>query len=132
MWLLDEAILHAFFLYLSQNSFYGYTFFYTDELSGLIADKMKNHPYYTQQLSQQVWFRTPDSGCTQKNVEETFNSLIDQLSLLFANIIDTLTSKQINFLLAVADGVVKRIPLLGRVKVDSFLQTFAHDGHEVR
>ena len=105
LWLLDEAILHAFFLYLSQNSFYGYTFFYTDELSGLIADKMKNHPYYTQQLSQQVWFRTPDSGCTQKNVEETFNSLIDQLSLLFANIIDTLTSKQINFLLAVADGV---------------------------
>ena len=102
---MDEAILHAFFLYLSQNSFYGYTFFYTDELSGLIADKMKNHPYYTQQLSQQVWFRTPDSGCTQKNVEEAFNSLIDQLSLLFANIIDTLTPKQINFLLAVADGV---------------------------
>ncbi|EKJ89366.1 hypothetical protein QR305_03946 [Bacteroides finegoldii] len=66
---------------------------------------MKNHPYYTQQLSQQVWFRTPDSGCTQKNVEEVFNSLIDQLSLLFANIIDTLTPKQINFLLAVADGV---------------------------
>ena len=29
-----------------------------------------------------------------------------QLSLLFANIIDTLSSKQINFLLAVADSVV--------------------------
>ena len=57
----------------------------SDELSGLIADKMKNHPYYTQQLSQQVWFRTPDSGCTQKNVEEAFNSLIDQLQL-FASI----------------------------------------------
>mgnify|MGYP005971131521 CR=1 FL=1 len=36
---------------------YGYTLFYTDELFGLIADKMKNHPYYTQQFSQQVWFR---------------------------------------------------------------------------
>lgn len=74
------------------------------ELSGLIADKMKNHPYYTQQLSQQVWFRTPASGCTEEVVEDAFNSLIDQLSLLFTNIIDALTPKQINFLLAVADG----------------------------
>ena len=30
------------------------------------------------------------------------------------------------------DGVVARIPLFGGVKVDSFLQTFDHDGHEVR
>lgn len=30
----------------------------SDELSGMIADKMKNHPYYTQQLSQQTWLRT--------------------------------------------------------------------------
>ena len=75
------------------------------ELARLIADKMKNHPYYIQQLSQQVWFRTPDSGCTKEIVEEAFNSLIAQLSLLFANVIDSLTPKQINFLLAVADGV---------------------------
>lgn len=60
------------------------------ELAGLIADKMKNHPYYIQQLSQQVWFRTPDSGCTKEIVEEAFNSLIAQLSLLFANVIDSL------------------------------------------
>lgn len=76
----------------------------SEELSGIIADKMKNHPYYTQQLSQQVWFRTPGSGCTKDIVEEAFSSLIDQLSLLFANVIDSLTPKQINFLLAVADG----------------------------
>ena len=75
------------------------------ELAGLIADKMKNHPYYTQQLSQQVWFRTPDNGCTKEIVEEAFNSLIAQLSLLFANVVDSLTPKQINFLLAVADSV---------------------------
>lgn len=74
------------------------------DLSGVIADKMKNHPYYTQQLSQQVWFRTPAEGCTREIVEEAFSSLIDQLSLLFTNVIDSLTPKQINFLLAVADG----------------------------
>ena len=30
----------------------------SEEHSGMIADLMKNHPYYTQQLSQQVWLRT--------------------------------------------------------------------------
>lgn len=76
----------------------------SDELCMLIADKMKNHPYYTQQLSQQVWLRTSTEGCTVEIVEEAFISLIGQLSLLFANVIDSLTSKQISFLLAIADG----------------------------
>lgn len=29
------------------------------------------------------------------------------------------------------DGVVEAVPLLGRMDVDSFLQTFAHYGHDV-
>lgn len=78
----------------------------SEELCGEIADKMKNHPYYTQQLCQQVWLRTTSGECTNKTVETAFESLIGQLSLLFTNIIDSLTAKQINFLLAVADGVV--------------------------
>lgn len=77
----------------------------SDELCGMIADKMKNHPYYTQQLSQQTWLRTSDA-CSEEIVTEAFNSLIGQLSLLFTNIIDSLTSRQISFLIAVADGVV--------------------------
>ncbi len=75
------------------------------ELCGKIADLMKNHPYYTQQLSQQVWLRTPRK-CTEAILQDAFISLIGQLSLLFTNIIDTLTPRQINFLIAVADGVV--------------------------
>ena len=77
----------------------------SDELSGMIADRMKNHPYYTQQLSQQTWLRT-SKDCSEAIVNEAFNSLIGQLSLLFTNIIDSLTSRQISFLIAVADGVV--------------------------
>ncbi|MBP3519359.1 MAG: ATPase [Parabacteroides sp.] len=76
----------------------------SDELSGMIADKMKNHPYYTQQLSQQTWLRTL-KDCSEEIVNEAFNGLIGQLSLLFTNIIDTLTPRQISFLIAVADGV---------------------------
>ena len=76
------------------------------ELCGMITDLMKNHPYYTQQLSQQVWFRTATVASAEV-VDEAFSDIIGQLSLLFANIIDTLTPRQINFLLAVADGVTK-------------------------
>lgn len=74
-----------------------------DKLCGLIADKMKNHPYYTQQLSQQVWFRTTKE-VTEEIINDAFLSLIGQLGLLFSNVVDSLTPKQISFLMAVADG----------------------------
>ena len=73
------------------------------ELSGIIADKVKNHPYYVQQLSQQVWLRTARK-CTLDIVDEAFESMVRQLSLLFTNLIDSLTFRQISFLIAVAKG----------------------------
>lgn len=74
------------------------------EACGMIADLMKNHPYYTQQLSQQTWLRTT-SEANRDIINKSFLDIVGQLSLLFANLIDTLTPKQINFLIAVADGV---------------------------
>lgn len=76
----------------------------SDEHCGIIADRMKNHPYYTQQLSQQVWLRTAKEG-TEEIINDSFLSLIGQLGLLFSNIVDSLTPKQISFLIAVSDGV---------------------------
>jgi hypothetical protein len=75
----------------------------SDTLCGIIADTMQNHPYYVQQYSQQVWLRT-HIECTESILEEALNGLIDQLSLLFTNIIDSLTVRQISFLLAIAAG----------------------------
>jgi AAA+ ATPase superfamily predicted ATPase len=75
----------------------------TPELCGIIADKTKNHPYYTQQLSQQVWLRTTGDSSAEI-VNEAFDALVNQLSLLFSNIIDSLTAKQISFLVALANG----------------------------
>lgn len=75
----------------------------SDELCGKIADLMKNHPYYTQQLSQQTWLRT-EKICTNDIVMTALKALIEQLSLLFANILDSLTAKQISFLIAVANN----------------------------
>lgn len=72
------------------------------ELCGMITDLTKNHPYYTQQLGQQVWLRTT-KNCTKEIVDEAFYGLIGQLSLLFTNILDSLTPKQISFLIAAAN-----------------------------
>ena len=73
------------------------------ELSGQIADTMQNHPYYTQQYSQQVWLRT-EYECNEDILQTALTSLIDQLSLLFTNIIDSLNTRQISFLTAVVAG----------------------------
>ena len=75
----------------------------SESLCGEIADAMDNHPYYTQQLSQQVWLRT-QTVCTKTIFDESLDGLIDQLSLLFTNIIDSLSVRQISFLTAIAAG----------------------------
>ena len=75
----------------------------SNTLSGKIADIMQNHPYYVQQYSQQVWLRTVGE-CNESILEEALEGMIDQLSLLFTNIIDSLTVRQISFLTAIAAG----------------------------
>jgi predicted ATP-dependent endonuclease of OLD family len=62
------------------------------------------HPYYIQQLAQQSWLRTADV-CSEEIVKSACNSIVAQLSLLFSNLMDSLTPKQINFLYAIVDGV---------------------------
>jgi energy-coupling factor transporter ATP-binding protein EcfA2 len=75
----------------------------SEALSGKIADTMLNHPYYVQQYSQQVWLRT-EYACTEAILDEALNGIIDQLSLLFTNIIDSLTARQIALLVAIVEG----------------------------
>jgi hypothetical protein len=72
------------------------------DLCRRIADTMQNHPYYTQQLSQQIWLRT-ENECNTEIFEQALSDLIAQLSLLFTNIFDSLTARQINFLLAIVN-----------------------------
>jgi hypothetical protein len=69
----------------------------------LIVKVADNHPYYVQQLSQQVWLRTKVK-CSDEIVHQAHSSLIEQLSLLFATITDALTNNQINFMKAVVAG----------------------------
>lgn len=71
--------------------------------AALIVSFADNHPYYVQQLSQQVWLRTK-KRCSKKIVEEAHTSLVEQLGLLFTTITESLTTNQINLLKAMIAG----------------------------
>lgn len=73
------------------------------ETAAHLARRVECHPYYVQQLAQLTWLRTSDV-CCKDTVDDAFNSLVEQLSLLFSNIVDSLTARQINFLLAIVNG----------------------------
>ena len=73
------------------------------EQAEYLARLVDNHSYYVQQLAQQVWLRTKLS-CSKDIIDESLQSIKNQLSLLFIGQIETLTSTQINFLKAVIDG----------------------------
>ncbi len=71
-----------------------------------IATLVENHPYYVQQLAQLCWFRT-EKELLDDTIDKTLESLVLQLSLLFQNMIESLSSTQINFLKALVDGKQK-------------------------
>lgn len=69
-----------------------------------IAESADCHPYYVQQLAQQCWFRTR-SRCNNAIVDSAFSNLVLQLSMLFQNLVDSLSNTQVNFLKAVVNNV---------------------------
>jgi len=75
----------------------------TTELGCQIAALVDNHSYYTQQLAQQVWFRTAKT-CQPEAIGTAWDDLTDQLGLVFAGLADSLSARQVSFLKAVLDG----------------------------
>jgi len=75
----------------------------SDDASRLIAQLVDNHPYYAQQLAQQSWLRT-EKECTSEIVQEAHAAIVEQLSLLFITITETLTTQQLNYLKALISG----------------------------
>lgn len=74
-----------------------------EDAADLIAKLVDNHPYYAQQLAQQSWLRTTDE-CTVTIVRAAHAALVEQLSLLFVTITETLTAQQLNYLRALLAG----------------------------
>jgi uncharacterized protein len=75
-----------------------------EKLALRIAELMENHPYYVQQLAQLCWLRT-EKETNDAIIDESLDSLIMQLSLLFQSLTESLSTTQINFLKALLDGV---------------------------
>jgi hypothetical protein len=73
------------------------------EQAEYLAELVDNHSYYVQQLAQQAWLRTK-TGCSKTVIDESLQSIKNQLSLLFVDQIETMTGTQINFLKAALDG----------------------------
>ena len=73
------------------------------EQAEYLAALVDNHSYYVQQLAQQAWLRT-NTSCSETIIEESLQSIKNQLSLLFVGQIESMASTQINFLKAVLDG----------------------------
>lgn len=74
-----------------------------DPTCSLLVAFADNHPYYVQQLAQLAWLRTA-KNCSEAIVREAHTSLVEQLSLLFVTITETLTTQQLNYLRALIAG----------------------------
>jgi hypothetical protein len=69
-----------------------------------LSEQVENHSYYVQQLAQQAWLRTK-SACSIAIIDDSLQSIKNQLSLLFVGLTETLTATQLYFLQAIIDGI---------------------------
>ena len=91
-----------------------------DDAANLIVQLVENHPYYAQQLAQLSWLRTKDV-CRVEIVREAHAALVEQLSLLFVTITETLTTQQLNYLKALIakEKAITSTDVMHRYKISS-------------
>ena len=91
-----------------------------DDAANLIVQLVENHPYYAQQLAQQSWLRTKNV-CRVEIVREAHAALVEQLSLLFVTITETLTTQQLNYLKALIakEKAITSTDVMHRYKISS-------------
>ena len=65
---------------------------------------VNRRPAYVQALARQAWLRTTRE-CTGGIIMAAFEDLVSAQNLIFSFLYESLTDKQVNFLLAVRDGV---------------------------
>jgi len=71
-----------------------------------IAGLVENHPYYVQQLAQLCWFRC-EGNMMPESIDQAFDSLVLQLSLLFQNLTESLSTTQVNYLRAIINEEIQ-------------------------
>lgn len=76
----------------------------SDKVASQLAEQVENHSYYVQQLAQYAWLRT-ESICTEQIINDSFQAMLDSVNLQFMNLMDNMTDKQRNFMIAISEGV---------------------------
>ncbi|MBQ6688711.1 MAG: hypothetical protein IJN02_05690 [Bacteroidales bacterium] len=74
-----------------------------EETASLIVTLAEGQPYHMQQIAQVSWLRTY-VVCTKEIVREAHQALIDQMSMVFADLTEMLTPQQICYLRAIVSG----------------------------
>ncbi len=69
-----------------------------------IAAIMEDHPYSVQLLANAAWQQTRTT-CAAKEIDAGLEELLDQYAILFQHLVDGLTTPQLRYLEAMADGV---------------------------
>jgi len=72
------------------------------KLASKIADIVKNHSYFVQQLANMVWIHTKKK-CNENNIDKAISQILNQYEVLFIKELDNLSNPQINFLKAVCN-----------------------------
>lgn len=71
-----------------------------------IAQIMENHPYFVQELSQNVWFRTKET-CQDNTIDLALETILAQYNILYQPMVERLSNPQLYFLKAMCDKVQK-------------------------
>ncbi len=74
------------------------------ELAEEICVTVENHSSYVQQLAWLLWVQT-DKEATEIGFQNAYTDLLSQNSMLYFKYVDGLTTYQLNFLSAIADGL---------------------------
>jgi len=74
------------------------------DLASAIAVTMEDHPYSVQLLANAAWQQTRLT-CTAADIDNGLEELLDQYAILFQHLVDGLTTPQLRYLEALADGV---------------------------
>ena len=74
-----------------------------NEIAGLIYDKVGGNAFYVQQLAHLSWMGT-SVVCSREVVLQSFETIVDQMDMVFRNITDSLTGQQLCYLHAVIAG----------------------------
>jgi len=93
----------------------------TEQQATKICDVTENLSSYVQHLSWLIWYKT-EKVVQNKNIDDAIDDLLEQNKVFFQREVELLTEHQMNFLIALANGVTtgfSRKEIINRYRLES-------------